>query len=83
MPMRVPSRVAGGSSFVANFWGESNQGDHIDLWNRNFMKSGDLSYIGRSSEVWFWEIEANTLAQMKKEASLKRKSTKTAQRGDA
>lgn len=54
-----------GLLFCRNFWGPGNQGDHIDLWNRTYMASGDPSYIARSAEVWFWEIEATTMEARK------------------
>lgn len=50
-----------GLIFCRNFWGEGNQGDHIDLWNRDRMAGGSPGYIARSQEVWFWEIDAYTL----------------------
>ena len=53
-----------GLIFCSNFWGTGNQGDHIDLWNRNHMKTGNDSYIARSSEVWFWEIDAVRFGDM-------------------
>lgn len=55
-----------GLMFCRNFWGPGNQGDHIDLWNRDHLKSGDSSYIIRSEEVWFWEIAGapNALTDM-------------------
>lgn len=39
-----------------NFWGRSNQGDHVDLWNINEMAHGERDYIARSEEVWFWTM---------------------------
>lgn len=47
-----------GIMFCRNFWGPGNQGDHIDLWNRSYLKMGDASYILRSEEVWFWNLDA-------------------------
>lgn len=47
-----------GLMFCRNFWGPGNQGDHIDLWNRNHLKTGDSGYILRSKEVWFWNADA-------------------------
>jgi hypothetical protein len=47
-----------GLMFCRNFWGPGNQGDHIDLWDRSYLKMGDASYILRSEEVWFWNIDA-------------------------
>jgi hypothetical protein len=43
-----------GIIFCRNFWGPGNQGDHIDLWDGERMKSGSVNYISRSDEVWFW-----------------------------
>jgi hypothetical protein len=48
-----------GLIFCRNFWGPGNQGDHIDLWNRTYMASGNPAYISRSEEVWFWEVDAS------------------------
>lgn len=45
-----------GLLFCRNFWGPGSQGDHIDLWNRDHMKTGFADYISRSQEVWFWGI---------------------------
>lgn len=53
-----------------NFWGENNQGDHIDLWDGTgilmrekipnwegpALADGALDYFERSEEVWFWPI---------------------------
>ena len=39
-----------------NFWGEHNQGDHIDLWNGTRMTHGTDDYFERSEEVWFWDV---------------------------
>jgi hypothetical protein len=50
-----------GLIFCRNFWGPGNQGDHIDLWKLNMMRSGAPAYIERSEEVWFWQIEATTM----------------------
>lgn len=47
-----------GLIFCRNFWGPGNQGDHIDLWNRNHMSTGSPEYIARSAETWFWEIDS-------------------------
>ena len=46
-----------GIMFCRNFWGPGNQGDHIDLWKLDIMRTGDSSYIARSQEVWFWDGE--------------------------
>jgi hypothetical protein len=59
-----------GIVYCQNFWGENNQGDHIDLWDGTgeFMGSGifswegpamaggGLDYFERSEEVWFWPV---------------------------
>lgn len=59
-----------GIIFCQNFWGENNQGDHIDLWDGTgefmgggsfswegpAMASGGLDYIERSEDVWFWPV---------------------------
>ncbi|MGB0845920.1 MAG: T6SS effector amidase Tae4 family protein [Thiolinea sp.] len=59
-----------GIIYCQNFWGENNQGDHIDLWDGTgefmgsgsfswegpAMASGGLDYIDRSEEVWFWPV---------------------------
>ncbi len=59
-----------GIIFCENFWGEGNQGDHIDLWDGTgefmgggafswegpAMASGGLDYIERSERVWFWPV---------------------------
>ncbi|NEJ82113.1 hypothetical protein GR268_36650 [Rhizobium leguminosarum] len=67
-----------GIIFCRNFWGPGNQGDHIDLWNRNHMKTGDPGYIGRSEETWFWEIDATTpRGQVRKKTSQRRAPTKS------
>lgn len=50
-----------GIIFCRNFWGPGNQGDHIDLWKRSIMRTGDSSYIARSQEVWFWDAELASL----------------------
>jgi hypothetical protein len=39
-----------------NFWGENNQGDHIDLWNGTRVAHGALDYFERSEEIWFWKM---------------------------
>lgn len=62
----------GRTGFVCfqNFWGEGNQGDHIDLWDGTGlvrretdaslegpgMAHGSLDYFERSEEVWFWPV---------------------------
>lgn len=59
-----------GIVYCQNFWGENNQGDHIDLWDGTgqfmargsfawegpAMASGGLDYFERSEEVWFWPV---------------------------
>ena len=59
-----------GIIYCQNFWGENNQGDHIDLWDGTgkfmasgsfawegpAMASGGLDYLERSEEVWFWPV---------------------------
>jgi hypothetical protein len=47
-----------GIIFCRNFWGPGNQGDHIDLWDRSYLKTGDAGYILRSEQVWFWNVDA-------------------------
>ncbi len=37
-----------------NFWGQGNQGDHIDLWNGIKMAAGGDEYFARAQEIWFW-----------------------------
>lgn len=62
----------GRTGFVCfqNFWGDGNQGDHIDLWDGTGlirkaldpslegagMAHGGLDYFERSEEVWFWPV---------------------------
>ena len=50
-----------GLVFFKDFWyrrGEKKYptGDHIDLWDKNKMCSGNPSYFEESKEVWFWDI---------------------------
>lgn len=59
-----------GIIYCQNFWGENNQGDHIDLWDGTgefmgsgaftwegpAMASGGLDYLERAEEVWFWPV---------------------------
>lgn len=59
-----------GIVYCENFWGENNQGDHIDLWDGTgefmgsgsfswegpAMASGGLDYFERAEEVWFWPV---------------------------
>ena len=40
-----------------NFWGDGNQGDHIDLWNEDCLLTGDVDFFERSEKVIFWEID--------------------------
>ena len=66
-----------GLVFCRNFWGPGSQGDHIDLWNRDYMATGNPEYITRSQEVWFWEIDAQTLSWIdSKQNNIKRKTAK-------
>lgn len=62
----------GRTGFVCfhNFWGQNNQGDHIDLWDGTGiirketdprlegpgLADGSLDYFERSEEVWFWPV---------------------------
>ena len=39
-----------------NFWGQGDQGDHIDLWNGSELAGGLTDYFERSQEIWFWPI---------------------------
>lgn len=53
-----------------NFWGEGNQGDHIDLWDGTgslrrevdpswegpSLADGSVDYFERAQEVWFWPV---------------------------
>jgi hypothetical protein len=45
-----------GIAMWLNFWGAGNQGDHIDLWDGEYVAHGDPDYFERSQEVWFWDI---------------------------
>jgi hypothetical protein len=50
-----------GLVFFKDFWyrqGEKKYptGDHIDLWDKDQMCSGDPSYFEESKEVWFWDL---------------------------
>lgn len=45
-----------GIIFCRNFWGEHNEGDHIDLWDGAAMRRGEADWIEQSEEVWFWEV---------------------------
>lgn len=59
-----------GILYCQNFWGENNQGDHVDLWDGTgefmgsgsfswegpAMASGGLDYFERAEEVWFWPV---------------------------
>ena len=45
-----------GIVYFQNFWGASNQGDHLDLWNGVQVAKGEPNYFERSQEVWFWEM---------------------------
>ncbi len=46
-----------GVVFFMNFWGDHNQGDHIDVWDGQKMGHGQFNYFERSQQVWFWEIK--------------------------
>ena len=39
-----------------NFWGDGNQGDHIDLWNGTEMRHGSPDYIDRSEQVLLFAL---------------------------
>ncbi len=45
-----------GIALFKNFWGQGNQGDHIDLWNGSIMTRGAANYFSVAEEVWFWEL---------------------------
>lgn len=47
-----------GIIFCQNFWGAGNQGDHIDVWDGQYMtgKNENYNYYGRSMDVWFWRL---------------------------
>ena len=45
-----------GLVFFKNFWGEGNQGDHIDLWDGDELRAGATDYFERSEQVWFWPL---------------------------
>ncbi len=45
-----------GIAACLNFWGQGNQGDHIDLWDGTTLRKGDSSYFLRSGEIYFWAI---------------------------
>lgn len=47
-----------GLVFFRNFWGEGNQGDHIDLWDGDELRAGAPDYFERSEQVWFWPLPA-------------------------
>jgi Type VI secretion system (T6SS), amidase effector protein 4 len=40
-----------------NFWGDNNQGDHIDLWDGKRISHGSNDYFERSEEIWYWKME--------------------------
>jgi len=44
-----------GIVYWQNFWGNDNQGDHIDLWDGARIAHGSNDYFERSEEIWFWE----------------------------
>ena len=47
-----------GLIFIMNGWGST---DHIDVWKGNgaggTLKGGELSYLSRGQQVWFWEFD--------------------------
>jgi hypothetical protein len=51
-----------GLVFFKNFWGEGNQGDHIDLWDGDELRAGATDYFERSEQVWFWPLAHVTVA---------------------
>jgi hypothetical protein len=44
-----------GIVYWQNFYGNNNQGDHIDLWDGDRIAKGSNDYFERSEQVWFWE----------------------------
>lgn len=46
-----------GIVFFEDFWGPGNSRDHIDLWDGQQVRKGDLDYFERSKKVWFWKIK--------------------------
>ncbi|MEW8041067.1 MAG: T6SS effector amidase Tae4 family protein [Candidatus Thiodiazotropha endolucinida] len=65
-----------GLMFCRNFWGPGTQGDHIDLWNRNHMQTGDPNYISRSAEIWFWEIDSSSQGIITNKTNIRKKKKK-------
>jgi len=55
-PMADNIQARQGIIFCRNFWGTYNEGDHIDLWDGFEMRHGEVEYISKSEEIWFWEI---------------------------
>lgn len=58
-----------GIIFFQNYWGQGNQGDHIDLWNGSrlthwtswvriqlHLSGGDWSDYRQAESVWFWML---------------------------
>lgn len=45
-----------GIVYFENFWGNNNQGDHIDLWDGSLVAKGDASFFDRSERILFWEL---------------------------
>jgi hypothetical protein len=50
--------LAGKTGIVAwlNFWGNGNQGDHIDLWDGYMIRKGSLDYFSRCGHILFWSV---------------------------
>jgi len=46
-----------GIVIFCDFWGDNNQGDHVDLFNGEELADGDLDYFERSERVYLWEID--------------------------
>lgn len=65
-----------GLIFCRNFWGPGSQGDHIDLWNKDRMQTGSPSYIARSQETWFWQLDSTALVGRRGKRKVKGKSKK-------
>ncbi|MFC1586374.1 type VI secretion system amidase effector protein Tae4 [Fibrobacterota bacterium] len=45
-----------GIVYFQNFWGDGNQGDHIDLWNGEEQCRGEDEFFENAEQVWFWEL---------------------------
>lgn len=39
---------------LADFHGANAMGDHIDIWTGGEMLSGEVQYLHRSDDIWFW-----------------------------